>query len=231
MGSCASSAECLLFFVKWPEPGKVKTRIAKSCGYDHAAGLYRCFILDMLDAFAKNPQPVCICSSPEDSLPGFKSWLKEEYLYMPQRGRDLGERMCNSFQDAFRLGFQSVCLVGSDLPDLPPEYVREAFEHLSVYESVIGPSVEGGYYLIGFRKELFSPEIFDKINWSQPSVYRETINRYEERGTRFISLPSWNDIDDMQDLKRLYNNCKNSTERAPRTMTYLLDMEILLKDE
>jgi rSAM/selenodomain-associated transferase 1 len=225
---CASSAECLLFFVKWPEPGKVKTRLAINCGDDNAVGLYRCFILDMLDALAQNPQPVCICYSPEEALPDFKSWLKEKYMYLPQRGNDLGERMRHSFQDAFRLGFDSVCLTGSDLPDLPAEYVREAFEHLAAYESVIGPSVEGGYYLMGFRKETFFSGIFDGINWSQSTVYRETIRKYEERGTKFIALPPWNDIDDLQGLKEWYRKNRNFKTHSARTMTYLNGIEKLL---
>lgn len=223
-----SSAECLLFYVKWPEPGKVKTRIAQSCGDDHAVGLYRCFILDMLDALAQNPQPVCVCYSPEEALPDFKLWLKETYLYLPQRGLNLGERMCNSFQDAFQLGFQSVCLIGSDLPDLPPEYVREAFERLSVYESVIGPSVEGGYYLLGFRKETFFTEIFSDINWSQSTVYGETINKYEQRETKFTALSPWNDIDNLQGLQEWYRNNRNVNTRAARTLTHLRGMEELL---
>ena len=228
MDQCASSTECLLFYVKWPEPGKVKTRLALHCGDDHAVGLYRCFILDMLDALAHNPQQVCICYAPEEALPDFKSWLKEAYLYLPQHGHDLGERMCHSFQDAFRLGFQSVCLVGSDLPDLPPDYVQEAFERLSFYESVIGPSVEGGYYLLGFRKETFFPGIFSNMNWSKSTVYRETINRYEQHGTKFTALPPWNDIDDLQELQEWYRNNRNVNTLAARTLTYLHGMEKLL---
>jgi len=226
-----SSSECLLFYVKWPEPGRVKTRLALCCGDDHAVGLYRCFTLDMLDALAQNSQPVCICYSPDESLPDFKSWLGDTYLYLPQHGHDLGERMCNSFQDAFLLGFQSVCLVGSDLPDLPPGYVKEAFERLSVYESVIGPSVEGGYYLIGFRKETFFPAIFRNVQWSSSGVYRETVRRYEQRGTKFFALSSWNDIDTVQDLRQWYGKNRNGSTRAARTMKYLQHIEQLLEYE
>ncbi len=225
------SDECLLFYVKWPEPGKVKTRLALHCGNDHAVGLYRCFVLDMLDSLAHNPQPVCICYTPEEALPDFKSWLKETYFYLPQHGQDLGERMCRSFQDAFRLGFKSVCLIGSDLPDLPPDYIREAFEHLSVYESVIGPSIEGGYYLIGFREETFFPELFRNVQWSISSVYRETVVRYEQRGTKFFVLSPWNDIDDLQDLRQWYGKNRNGSTRAARTLEYLKGMEKLLGEE
>ncbi len=182
----------------------------------------------MLDALAQNPQPVCICYSPEESLPDFKIWLKGTYIYMPQYGHDLGERMCNSFQDAFQLGFQSVCLIGSDLPDLPPEYVREAFERLSRYESVIGPSIEGGYYLLGFRKETFFPEIFSDINWSQATVYGETVRKYEQQGTKITVLSPWNDMDDLEDLRMLRKNGRNSAIRAPRTTSYLHGIEELL---
>ncbi|GAK61556.1 hypothetical protein U27_01457 [Candidatus Vecturithrix granuli] len=218
-GQSMAFRECVLFYVKWPEPGKVKTRLAADIGDEHAAGFYRCFILDMLAALAHNPQPICICYAPAESEFNFRRWLGPAYYYLPQSGDDLGERMQRSFQQAFQRGFESACLVGSDLPALPPEYVNEAFTRLHQYDSVIGPSNDGGYYLIGFRRETFFPEIFQNIAWSQPTVYQVTLAKYRQRETRLFPLFSWDDVDNWRDLQQWYQlGCDK--RRAPRTCAY-----------
>ena len=212
--------ECLLFYVKWPEAGKVKTRLAKRLGDEHAVGLYRCFILDMLTAFGRNSHPIFICFTPKEAELHFQCWLGSTYHYLPQSGHDLGARMCHSFQYAFQCGFQSVCLVGSDLPGLPPEYVNEAFTRLHQYDSVIGPSYDGGYYLLGFRQTTFFPEIFQGIRWSQSTVYQETIEKYAQQSATFFPLFSWNDVDTVHDLEQWYLRHQDDETLAPRTLAY-----------
>lgn len=215
-----NAKECVLFYVKFPEKGKVKTRLAKDIGDEQAVELYRCCILDMLETLACIPQQICICYAPEDAEQQFKNWLGREYLYMPQRGRDLGERMNNSFQEAFRRGFQNVCILGSDLPDLPHQHVVKAFEQLRAFESVIGPSGDGGYYLLGFRNEIFFSEVFQGIIWSHSSVYAETIKKLERRGIKFLILPAWNDIDNLTELQQWYRHNQTDHPRATRTFMY-----------
>ncbi len=217
---------CILFYVKFPEAGQVKTRLARDIGDAHAVELYRCFILDMLDSFAQLPQQVFICYAPEEAEQQFKEWLGETYLYMPQAGRDLGTRMRNSFQEAFDCGFQHVCIIGSDLPDLPDQYVTEAFERLHSFDSIIGPSHDGGYYLLGFRNETFFPEIFQDISWSQSSVYMETIKKFTQQKTNFFTLAPWDDIDNLQELQQ-WDQQQTDNTRALRTMSYLHQLNSL----
>lgn len=216
--------ECVLFYVKWPEPGKVKTRLAVDIGAGHAAGLYRCFILDMLAALAQNPQPIYICYAPADAGTNFRRWLGPAYRYLPQSGTDLGARMQHSFQQAFQLGFKSACLLGSDLPALPPEYVTEAFTRLYQYDSVIGPSKDGGYYLIGFRRTTFFPDIFQDVAWSQPTVYQATLRKYVHRGTTFFTLFPWDDIDNWRDLQQWYQQHQHDECRVPHTCAYIQNL-------
>lgn len=213
--------ECVLFYVKWPDAGKVKTRLASQLGDEQAVGLYRCFVLDMLTAFARNPQPIVICFTPKAAARDFHRWLGGSYHYLPQSGHDLGARMRQSFQHAFQLGFQAACLVGSDLPALPPAYLTEAFDCLRQYDSVIGPSQDGGYYLIGFRQATFFPEIFQGIQWSQNTVYQETIEKYTQQNVPFFPLSSWEDVDTIQDLEQWYLAHQNDDTLAPRTLAYI----------
>jgi rSAM/selenodomain-associated transferase 1 len=213
--------ECLLFYVKWPEAGKVKTRLATHIGNKHAVGLYQCFILDTLAALTRNPRPIYICYTPKEAELNFQRWLGMTYHYLPQSGHDLGAKMCHSFQHLFQLGFQSICLVGSDLPGLPPEYVHKAFERLHQYDSVIGPSHDGGYYLIGFRRATFFPEIFQDIEWSQSTVYQETIKKYAQQNATFFPVFSWDDVDTVYDLEQWYLYHQGDETLAPRTVAYI----------
>jgi uncharacterized protein len=213
--------ECVLFFVKWPEPGQVKTRLAAALGDEHAVGLYRCFVLDLLAALAQNPQPIAICYAPSGAEADFRRWLGPAYAYWPQSGADLGDRMRQAFEDAFQRGARSACLMGSDLPALPPAYVMTAFERLHQYDSVLGPSPDGGYYLIGFQHATFSRDIFQGILWSQPTVYQATLARYAEHGLTYSALPPWDDVDTWTDLRRWYQQHRRHEGRAPRTCAYM----------
>lgn len=213
----------LLFFVKFPQNGAVKTRLAKDIGADQAAALYRCFVLDMLETLARIPQRICVCYAPEQPEQRYKEWLGSDYAYMAQQGADLGERMKNSFCHAFEQGIEKVVLLGSDLPDLPSHCVQEAFERLDTHDSVIGPSHDGGYYLIGFRQDAFLPEAFQGIQWSQSSVYQQTIHTLKTHAQTFFILPAWNDIDNLTELRQWYQQYQSEPEhcRAMRTLQYI----------
>ena len=129
--------------------------------------------------------------------------LGPEYRYLPQRGRDLGERMKNGFLDTFTRGFEKVVLIGSDIPDLPLSFVEEAFTSLSEMDAVIGPSFDGGYYLIGFTKGAFLPRVFEGIAWGTEKVFKSTIQILTDEKRKLYVLPRWRDIDTIEDLKDL----------------------------
>src|SRR3990172_6395297 len=150
---------CLLLFVKYPDKGKVKSRLSKEFGEDTVLLLYEVFVLDVLETVNKGKYRFTICFHPPSAQEKIASWLGKSYLYMPQNGSDLGEKMKNAFAAAFSEGFEKVMLIGSDIPDLPKEIVDEAFA--SDGEAVIAPATDGGYYLIGFRRDTFLPHIFE----------------------------------------------------------------------
>ena len=221
------NTECILFFVKYPEKGRVKTRLAKTIGDEHAAGLYQCFMLDMLATLEATSVMVCVCYTPEYAEQHFRAWLGHHHLYMAQQGNDLGERMNHAFQEAFQKGFERVLIVGSDLPDLPSYHITRAFVQLQTFGSVIGPSGDGGYYLLGFQKETFSSEVFQDIVWSHSSVYAETLKKLEQRHLAFFILPSWDDIDNLDELQQWYTRNRSAeVTRAKYTMQYIKAKEV-----
>lgn len=211
---------CLLFFVKNPERGTVKTRLASSVGEEVARDLYKNFILDMLAALEKRDFALSICFYPEDALKDLKKMLGGKYRYLPQKGEDLGRRMEHGLHQAFCWGFHRVVIIGSDLPDLPMEIVVQAFNFLEGVDSVIGPTFDGGYYLIGFHRGGFLPETFRGIQWGTGTVLKQTMDILRGHKLTTHLLPSWRDIDTFEDLKQFFDNNKD-TSNCPRTMAYL----------
>jgi rSAM/selenodomain-associated transferase 1 len=192
---------CLLFFIKNPQKGRVKTRLAAVIGDEAAVRLYKRFLLEMLSTLNKGTFLFYLCVYPVDALEGLRTWLGQDYLYMPQQGENLGERMKNGFIEALAMNFKRVILIGSDIPSLPLEFIEEAFLSLEKKDVVIGPSLDGGYYLIGFRDKKFYPRAFKGIPWSTERVFEETIKILEHENLTVHTLKTLRDIDTIQDLR------------------------------
>ena len=191
----------MLFFVKNPKKGKVKTRLASAVGGEMAVRLYKRFLLEMLFTLNRGTFLFYLCYYPADALEDLRNWLGEEYLYMTQQGEDLGERMKNGFMEALAMNFKRVVLIGSDIPDLPLEFIEEAFTSLKETDVVIGPSLDGGYYLIGFKDKKFSPQAFKGIPWSTERVFEETMKILKHEGLTVHTLQPRRDIDTVEDLR------------------------------
>jgi glycosyltransferase A (GT-A) superfamily protein (DUF2064 family) len=172
---------CLLFFVKYPEKGKVKSRLAAVIGDDSAVSLYKNLVAQMLSTLKEGTFPLYICFFPKNAQKPIKNWLGREYRYIPQNGKDLG----------------------SDIPDLPMKYIEEAFKSLKEMDAVIGPAFDGGYYLIGFNLNTFSPQVFEGIVWGTENVFEETMRKLKRFRRVVYTLPYQRDIDTAEDLKRL----------------------------
>lgn len=211
----------ILVFAKFPEPGRVKTRLARALGDAAALRLYKAFVGDLLDTLSQTGHPVEICCHPADALERMRDWLGPSYAYRPQQGADLGERMANALSATFREGRKAAVLVGTDLPDLPGAILSAAFAGLERTGTVLGPSPDGGYYLIGFTAATFRPDVFRNIPWSTEAVLSQTRDRMAENGLSPTLLPVWNDIDTLADLAALSDIEGPETHRAPRTRACL----------
>jgi rSAM/selenodomain-associated transferase 1 len=211
----------MLFFMKYPEPGKVKTRLATAIGQDKAAELYGHFVLDLLAKLESTRLSFAIYFYPEQKKELLMEWLGEGYEYIPQKGADLGERMAAAFLDAFAGGHRRVILMGSDFPDLPRSFLEDASAALNTHDIVIGPAVDGGYYLIGFRKETFTQEAFKGMDWGTEGVFRQTLSILKAHRRRVYVLPVWNDIDTIEDLRQLIERSEGSGFATSKTMSFL----------
>jgi len=220
------SKNCVLFFVKYPMAGRVKTRLAEQIGQDTAADLYRNFVIDILATLKSLDANFKIVFALGGSQDQFQQWLGKEYPYIPQTGQHLGQRMKNAFLQAFGEGFNRVVVIGSDSPDLPEEYLELAFHALDMNDVVIGPSSDGGYYLIGFARNSFLPEAFEQISWSSDKVFEQTIDILQQHKQRLYLLPQWHDVDTLTDLESFSQRNKNSAFSNSATMRYLVEHKL-----
>lgn len=215
-----SDETCILLFVKTPTRGKVKSRLAAELGEEDTLHLYENFILDMLDTLKRAEHRLKICFFPPDSEKQLTDWLGKGYAYLPQRGSDLGEKMKNAFLAAFAEGFSRVLIIGSDIPDIPYALLNEALAS-DTADAVIGPSSDGGYYLIGFTRHSFFPDIFSGIAWGTATVFEKTMEIFAERRHSVHLLPQWQDVDRLRDLRELFARNKDSQFAESRTMAFL----------
>lgn len=218
--------EVVLVFARAPVAGQVKTRLAPDLDAVRIVDLYKCFVTDILNTLSQAGHPVRLCYDPPDSGGIVRDWLGDGIACQAQDGKDLGEKMSNAFASAFASGVGRAILIGTDTPDLPSAIFTSAFSALTDHDAVIGPALDGGYYLIGFRSDTFRPSIFRDIAWSTASVYATTLARLTECNAIVYNLPAWRDIDSLTDLDALALSLVRGDTFAPATAAYLMETGI-----
>ena len=191
------SQRALIIVIKNPVLGKVKTRIASDTGEKKALEIYH----QLLDHTRK------VCSPLEDTtlylyysdFIAQDNWPEERFIKRLQRGNDLGERMYYAFQEVLK-DHRHVLLIGSDIIQLTPEILKAGFEAMETHHAVIGPSKDGGYYLLGLKGVV--KDYFSGISWSMETVYKETIDRLAVHHIEPHILPLLSDVDDLEDWEQ-----------------------------
>ena len=188
-------------FVRAPEPGAVKTRLAAAIGPAAALAVYRRLAEHTLReaaALAAEGVEVRVHHAPADAGEAVRAWLGAGPRYLPQAEGDLGMRMRAAFARAFADGARQVVIVGSDLPAVSAELLLRAFELLDARPAVVGPARDGGYYLLGLTRLVDG--IFDGIAWSTPEVLAATLARFRAAGVEPAMLETLSDVDEVEDL-------------------------------
>jgi rSAM/selenodomain-associated transferase 1 len=190
----------LLVFVKYPEPGKVKTRLARDIGKDKAARIYSVMAKTVVHNVSKSREyKTMIFFDPPERKSGFESWLQNNgHNLFPQKGKSLGEKMANAFSKAFSLGAEKVVIIGTDCVEISDEIISQVFDKLHKVDVVLGPAEDGGYYLLGLKEPI--PEIFSDIHWSTNLVLNQTLEKLVEKGLKFKLLKTLRDVDTAGDL-------------------------------
>lgn len=187
----------LMIFVKNPVSGKVKTRLGSSIGSTNALLVYKKLLAHTREVASQVETNRQVWYS--SMIDHRDSWNKERFDKKLQSGSDLGERMSVAFQKAFEDGYENVVIIGSDCADITSRHIKDAFHALITDDAVIGPSKDGGYYLLGISK--YTPDIFTGISWSTQEVFEQTVGRFEHLGLSYSVLDVLNDIDTIEDLR------------------------------
>ena len=218
---------CILFFAKYPQIGQVKTRLGGEIGDEHAVELHKRFVLDMLSMLKGLETDIIIAVDPADACGSFSEWTGGQYRYIGQVGRNIGEKMKNALEAAFEQDYDRAVLIGSDLPDLPADFLRYALDAIDRYDAVMGPAHDGGYYLVGFGRKSFLPEVFRGMAWGGEEVFTRTMNLLDQAGRRTYILPEWYDIDTAADLQNLVIRCNDTKDAAAQTMAYITENKLV----
>src|SRR6266853_2004332 len=205
--SSPRNALCALaLMAKVPFAGAVKTRLTPPLSPEEAATLSTCFLRDMTtNLFGMNSGGTegVVLYTPANAQRFLRDLLPDGFKLVAQRGETLGERLINAASDLLGNGFESVCLINSDSPTLPGKILKTAASLLAQDGDrvVLGPSEDGGYYLIGLKHP--HHELFERIAWSTADVLAHTIKRARDINLRVELLPTWYDVDDAATLRLL----------------------------
>jgi uncharacterized protein len=190
----------IVVMVKYPRAGAVKTRLGRQIGMGNACELYRGFVKTLLTTCRGTGFDVVISCHPDHRVSEFRQWLGTGFQYIIQKGPDLGRKMRDSFEQGFALGYDRVVLTGSDLPHLPGSIIEAAAQKTGACDVVIGPALDGGYYLVAMTKDHFFPDMFDDIPWSTANVLDITLEKLAAARRRVCLLTAMRDIDTLADL-------------------------------
>ncbi len=208
-----------IIFAKEPLPGQVKTRLTPPFSPEMACRLYHCFLEDIIEETARlRGMELALAYTPAGAVGFFQSLAPPMAQLVAQEGRDLGERQAWALAWGFEAGYDVVLLRGSDTPDLPGEFMLEAVEKLAAGSAqvVLGPSRDGGYYLIGLKG--LHPRLFEGLAWSTGSVLADTLSRASELDLKVHLLPYWQDIDTYADLVDFLKRSHSSLRASRRSV-------------
>jgi uncharacterized protein len=188
----------VILFARDPVLGKVKTRLSPFLDDETILALYTCFLHDSLDKIRQvGNADLFVGVSPSNQSGFFTGTQGADIRLFIQEGKELGDKMRQAIEDRFAEGYKKAVIIGSDSPSLPVSYIERALS--SDKDMVLGPSTDGGYYLIGMREKVI--EVFDGVTWGTEKVLQETCERLVSEEKELELLPVWYDIDSPEDLK------------------------------
>ena len=215
----------LVIFAKAPIPGEVKTRLCPPLTTDEAATLHGSFVLDMLErtklAVAKLQLPFdrYLACAPSSELVFFKIMEERQGVrLLDQVGEDMGQRMHRTFVDLFAKDYTQVILVGTDVPTLPLSVYQETFSMLGRSDVVLGPALDGGYYLIGLKQP--TEQLFTEVPWSTDQVLAVTQQHAKTLGLSVGLTTAWRDVDTIADLQLLIAECQEDNKKPKQDRVF-----------
>ena len=206
-----NQAAHLIIFTRYPVPGQTKTRLIPALGAAGAATLQRHLTEHTLKTVEALENVAISIYFSGGTTTQMAAWLGEQWHYQAQQGQDLGDRLIHAFQTSEQQGYAKTVVIGIDCPGITDKILAAAFDELDSAEVVLGPAVDGGYYLIGLRQNVSG--LFTDMPWGTAQVFSETQTRCQQLNLRLALLSMLQDIDEPADL-RVWDNFKNNLKKA-----------------
>ena len=195
----------IICFTRVPRPGRTKTRLLPVLTPEQCAGLHWAFLRDLAQVYENVDAHLFVAYTADENWDALKPVLPTARDFFPQEGEDLGEKMYNALTRVLGLGYDSVILTGADLPLLEPRHLLGGFAALENADLAIGPTSDGGYYLIGMKQP--RREVFTISGYGGSSVYERTVAAAENAGLSVAAAPVCDDVDTPEDLWLLAAQC------------------------
>lgn len=217
-------APVIIVMVKAPLPGFAKTRLCPPLTDLDAAALSLCFVQDVVNSALTITPDLLLAFTPADGRHVLEPRLPQNLMWVEQHGATLGERLDSTINYAGELGFSPIVVLGADSPTLPASFIKNTLDVLSRgnAEVVLGPTSDGGYYLIGFNKP--NSAVLQDVTWSSSRTFQQTASNIKQLQLRLFTLPRWYDVDTFADLTFLANELRTDPKaraRAPQTYRWL----------
>jgi hypothetical protein len=212
---------------KVPLAGIVKTRLQPFLSPNECAALADAFLRDAVNKAETICENIIIAFHPPSEVEKLKQMLPDRFVFTAQTGDDLGTRMFNAFDFAFRNNSDSVVMIGTDSPTFPPDFIEQAFDFLEANsDAVLGRTADGGFYLIGLR--VLHEEIFADVCWSSPHTFEQTRENIINLNLHLSETHDWYDVDtpsDFEQLQKEFSTDEKARRFARKTFEFLNSMK------
>jgi len=218
--------KAIICFTRVPVPGKTKTRLMPLLDGENCAALHTAFLRDIARECSAVDAALFIAHTPDDDTAPLADIFSACCGVFPQTGNDLGARMDNAITYVLSIGFDACVLIGADLPMLTADHLHAAFSALEKADMTLGPTSDGGYYLIGLRRPCSA--VFQGLQYSTASVFENTLASAAAAGLTCIAAPLCDDVDTPEDLRVLWNTISRSDSYTSHCLQALIDSGVAL---
>ena len=213
----------VICFTRVPVPGRTKTRLMPLLTGEQCAGLHRAFLRDLSRTFARVEADLYVAYTPDTGWEGLRDLFPAASGFFPQEGTELGERMERALGRVLELGHRACVLVGADLPLLTAAHLEGGFSALEGADVTLGPTSDGGYYLVGLKRPC--PPLFSGQTYGESTVYQRAVLALEQAGVSFAPAPPCDDVDTPEDLAALRSALRHSGSHTARYLRQIISKE------
>lgn len=203
--------QAIICFTRVPKAGQTKTRLMPFLSGAQCAQLHWAFLRDLSNIYASLEADLLVAHTPDPDWEQLKAVFPTARFF-PQDGNDLGEKMNHALNLALSMGYEKCILTGSDLPLMTRAHLESGFEALDKADVTLGPTSDGGYYLVGVKKK--SPFLFENQTYGYGNVYESTVAAVHAAGKSFSPAFCCDDVDTPEDLRNLLNSLNRNSHTA-----------------